>query len=242
MPAAHTDIKDLAKAAWIALRPRERSANGIIAALKHQGVSPLPSKGSVNRWKKEWESSVKDTAEVLLPSLKTVGDPPPKALADIPQALQDALSPRLLYVAQGEGLEKVENAVVKLADAIASKAPEIAEMLLDTETETETVTTGGDAGGETTKTVEKAKVARSAVTALTQLAAAMQTITAARSMVSLAHRNYSEGDLFGAQAQAVLESGRAERAKEINGKHKPSGGLSAEDEARAALEGTATDE
>lgn len=237
MPAPHKDLRELARLAWANLPADQRSAENVRAALAKHGVEKPPSKGSINRWVKEWSAAVGQTAEILLPQTQMAA---PADVSDVPKALLDVLTPRLLYIAQGKGLERVENAVTMMADAIAAKAPQLAEMLLDTETELETVSK--EDGTETNKRVEKAKVARSAVTALTQLAGAMQTITAARTMVSLAHRNYGEGDQLMAQAHAILESGRAERAKQINGRPATAGGLSAEDEARAALEGTLTDE
>ena len=41
-------------------------------------------------------------------------------LSAIPASLREVLSPRLLHIAKGEGLDKVENAIGALADAIAA--------------------------------------------------------------------------------------------------------------------------
>lgn len=238
MPAARPDAQEIARQAWFALPIQERSAEAVRKKLK--GVlEPVPAKGSINRWAAEWRKVVEKTADVLLP--------PPNGvvvqdLSSIPQALQEVLSPRLLHIGRGEGLDKVEDAIIKLADAIASKAPEIAQMLLDTESETEEVSKGDD-GELTRKRVEKGKVARAAVSALGQLASAMQTVTASKTMLSLAHKNFGEGDYAMAQAQATLETGRAERARDITpGGNGPSSnnGLTAEQEAMATLRGTVT--
>lgn len=234
MPAPLKEEKELARQAWVKLPPDKRSAEDVRAAMKKAGVEKVPSKGSINRWVPEWEASAKNTAEVLLPATpEQIMAANEQDFSDIPEHLRDVLSPRLLFVAKGQGLDKVEDAIGALAQAIASKAPEIAQMLCDTETETEVVSKDDD--GETKKTVEKAKVARSAVTALQQLAQAMQTIKTARTMVSLAHRNYGEGDRFVAEAHAIHESGRVDRAKIINGKPASAGGMSAVEEAKAAL-------
>lgn len=241
MPAPLNEPKELAREAWFGLPPEKRTANNVIKAMKARGLA-APSKGSINRYAAEWKTEVEKTAEVFLPSQPI---PRPAQESDdeqdgITRVLQDVLSPRLLKIAEGKGLDRVEDAVIKLADAIGSQAPKIAEMLLDTETETETVTAGGEAGSETTKKTEKARVARSAVTALTQLAQALHTVTAARSMVANAHLSFSQGDRFAAEANAIFEGGRADRAKEINpkGAQRPTGGLSAEEEAFAALRDT----
>lgn len=228
------DIKELCRLAWFSISPPEnRSAEKVRAILAQTGWRKIPSKGSITRWMPEWKATVETTADRMLPVVKGAI---PTDLSDVPQALQDALGLRLLYVARGEGLDKVEDAIIQLSGAIASKAPQIAEMLLDTESETAEVTTSDET--VTKKVVEKGKVARAAVSALTQLASAMQTITASRVMVSLAHRNFAEGDKLDAEATAIIETGRADNAKVISPAGGGHTGQSAEAEARAALEGT----
>lgn len=244
MPGPHEELRELARQAWYGLPPQKRTAENVRKVLRRGGIENPPSKGSINRWAIGWKKAVERTVEVLLPAqpqrqpqAMPMARPAPEpidTLDDVPDVLQDILSPRLLHMAKGQGLDRVEHAVMLLSDAIASKAPQIAEMLLETETETESTVKGED-GAETTKRTEKAKVARSAVTALTQLAQAMHTVASARSMVSVAHANFSQGDLYGAQARVMLDTGRADRAKDITGKVVSPGGLTAKDEVMATL-------
>lgn len=235
MPAPQTDVRELARQLWFRLPPAKRTSSAIIEAFKQHNYPVVPSKGSVNRWAAEWRKEPDQAAQILVP-MPAVPAPGADDISDVPDALRDVLSPRLLQVTPGKGLERVENAVERMADAIAEKAPEIAEMLLTPDAEEET--TSSTEGGETRKTTKKAQVAHSVVSAIGQLAHAMQVITAARSMVAVAHRNYGEGDRARAEAQVLLEGGRADRAKEINGKSAPAGAMSAQDEAMAALRET----
>lgn len=230
------DAEELARHAYFALPPEKRTSKNVMKAL--EGVlDPIPSKGTINRWAVDWRKEPDKIVATMLPPPPL--DAKPEDLDDIPEAIRQALAPRLLYVGQGKGLEKVEDAVCKLAQAIGEKAPQIAEMLLDTETETEETATA-EGGATSKKTVEKAKVARSAVSALSQLAQAMQIVVASRAMVSTAHRNYSEGDLYAAQAQQLNDAARAELARDITpgGRSVSPNGLSAQAEAMAALRGT----
>lgn len=209
MPAPITTGKELARQAWTTLPHDKRSANDIIAAMKRAGIEDTPSKGSINRWKAEWEKTVPATAERFMPAVKMA---PVKVVAkanltDVPQSLRDVLGDRLLFFARGEGLDRVEEAVIALSGAIADKSSEIAAMLLDTGTEQIEVTKDGE--NETTKkTVEKAAIARSAVACVAQLASAMHTISNARILPSLAHANLgTERVLHVAGVDAVVPVG-----------------------------------
>lgn len=186
------------------------------------------SKTSVGRWAKAWtpeNAPAPQTAQKLLPPPAEV----PAKFDGIPDELRDALSPRLLALSSGKGLERVENAVIQLANAVASKSEEIAALLLETESETESSTK--EDGATSSKRIEKANAARSAVSAVATLAQAMNIIASSKALTAMSHRNYAEGDLYLAQAEraraearmfdadadAKIGAGRAANARIVNG-------------------------
>lgn len=221
------EVFEAAKHLWYSLPERKRSARGVTDTLKKRGFNI--SKSSVTRWSKEWTPDKAPTAETTRKLLPSPPQQAPPTLDDVPADLREALSPRLLHLASGAGLERVENAIILLADAIGGKATEIAEQLLAAEVETEE-TTGSETGETTTKRTEKAQVARSAVGAIATLASSMQAIAASKSLIAMSHRNFGEGDfyiaqaekeraqarIFHAEAEAALGAARADNAKEID--------------------------
>lgn len=246
MAAPRHDAKEIARQAYFSLPAEGRSSEQVRAALKG-AIDPIPSKGTITRWIADWRNTVADTAKDLVPGVATAR-PNEADLAHIPQVLRDALSPELLAIVPGKGLERCENAIVELADAIAAKAKPIADMLLDTESETTEVSKTED-GTESRKVVEKGKAATRAIAAMVQLANAMNTLTASRLMVSVGARNYAESDMLHsagdknrAEAEAVRKGARPAGAKDITGHGMV---IDAEDtdeqEALAALRGVALD-
>lgn len=241
--ATYQAAKDL----WFSLPARERSVRAVTERLNQTGHKV--SKTSVGRWAKEWQEGpqpVEEVAERLLPAPESSADDVFEGISD---ELRNALSPRLLAITEGEGLTRCENAVVKLADAIAERAPDIAAQLLDAESET-TETTSGDDGEVAKKVTEKAKVARSAVQAIATLAQAMSILTQAKHLSAMSHRNFAEGDMLLAQAErhrqearkvsgeadAIAGRNREHDAKLVGGEVLDNGsGDDAEAEARRAL-------
>lgn len=150
-----------------------------------------------------------------------------EALTGIPPELVDALGLRMLIIAKGEGLDRVEDAIVKVATAIAQKAEQIATQLLEPRGDSETVTKGLDGEMIESKAVSAAAdAAQRAVTSLATLTDAMHRIVASRVMFSLAHRNYAEGDRlsgegkkYQAEAATISNAARADSAKTVEGEY-----------------------
>lgn len=146
------------------------------------------------------------------------------AIESLPSELVDALGLRMLIVAKGQGLDRVEDAIVKVASAIAGQAAEIAKGLLEAVPED-----------------QPSNPARNAVQSLATLAEAMHRITSSRMLFSLGYRNYSEGDRlsgegakFRAEAEVIENTGRADNAKEIPGSYQQVSGEE-EDDAISAM-------
>lgn len=238
-------VRDLAKQVWDGLPPKQRSVRRIVEELAKVNVHV--GKSTISRWAGTWSRTaeatkpIEITAKAMLPA-QPQGPVNPALLEGVPQALQDALGLRALHTIGGAGLDRVENCVIMLVNAIAAQADNIAKQILEPEAETET-TTGMEGGGTSTKKIEKAKAARAAIAAVSQLAGAMQTVTASRVLASVSHRNFAEGDMLMAQgrkadaeAQSTFDEGRAGRAKEID--QTGDGAMQAFDDA----DGTAEDE
>jgi hypothetical protein len=159
----------------------------------------------------------------------------PVNLDGIPVELVQAMGVRVLAIAKGEGLDKVEDAIVLVAGAIAGRAEDIAKGLLEPQTETET-------SEEKTRT-DQSTAAMNAVNALGKLTDCLNRINASRVLWSMAHRNFAEGDLlsgqgrkYDAEAATILQEARANGARDIT----PTApgdfdDAEAEDEAMAAL-------
>jgi hypothetical protein len=95
-------------------------------------------------------------------------------LADIPPALRDVLPARLLSVAHGQGLDRLEEAICILSDGLAARVDEI---------------------------VADNKSLLVAAQAFSAMACAMERVVSARVAVSFAHRSYCEGDRLLAEAE-----------------------------------------
>jgi hypothetical protein len=174
------------------------------------------SKASLYRWRGELAHGPKKVPATL-PAVDR------EALKGIPDDLIEALGLRMMIVAKGEGLDRVEDAIVRVVAAISGKADAIAEQLL---------------AGE-----EAAGAAKNAVSALAECAEAMHRVTAARTLISVGYRNFAEGDRlagegekYRAEAETTRNAARADNAKVIN----PGAGqgyedTDADDEALSAL-------
>ena len=232
--------KVIARQIWNALPVHERSVRSAEAKAAELGYEI--SKSNFGRWSKEWDRPAPD-APPKPPNPALALQTPARAevevlgkamvipesglsddvdLGDIPSSLLDALDPRLTPLVQTARLDKVEQALTDFAVAVALKSDEIVECLLDPESETEN-TTAAD-GAATTRTIRKGQIPTAAAAILGRIAEAMKTIMAARTMASIAHRNYAEGDMLmgqgrkaDAKARVIFDEGRADRAREIGG-------------------------
>lgn len=230
-----------AVATWNALPEEQRNVDVLNRQLADLGFAPV-AKASLYRWLKQpvkiAEKAVKKTIKlaerVEKATTSSAADYAHLDLKGIPDELVEALGIRVLLIAKGEGHDKLEQAIVLVATAIAQEAPQIAKQLLMAETETV------DADG--LKTIKRpADAAKNAIQALAVCADSLHKITASRTLPSLAHRNYGEGDrLMGegdrarAEAETTRQSARADNARVIN---QPGGfeDQETEDEALAAL-------
>lgn len=222
---------------------RARRVNAVLVA---EGLGEVP-RSSLIRWvsaAKGIPIEVERAATATLPPKTEVARARAAGeLDDIPAAILEAIGPRMLIVAQGKGLERVEDAIGKMADAISALAPQVAEQLLDTEEESQSVKKDGEI--VTATTTRKAQAAKNVVGALQTLATAMQMVTASRVARSGAFRNFAEGDQLSgvgakskAEAETIRQAAAADGAKDIT----PRGGPAHrpldqdyQDEAMAAL-------
>ncbi len=186
---------DLAVRAFDALPEERRTIKEVNAKLFDMGFAPV-SKSTLYRWRGEVAHGPK-RIPATLPAVDR------EALKGIPDDLIEALGLRMMIVAKGEGLDRVEDAIVRVVNAISNKAEAIAEQIL----------TGEDA----------ANAAKSAVTALAECAEAMHRVTAARTLISVGYRNFAEGDRlagesekYRAEAETTRNAARADNAKVIN--------------------------
>lgn len=219
-----TKAKDRGQEIWFLLSESERTAGRVLDGLKAEGIRA--SKASVCRWANEWKAVVHKAVDLIeLPApteTTTTAD-----LADIPAELRQVIPDRLLHVAKGRGLDRVEDAIGILSDGIAARAQ---QLVAD----------------------ENHKTLRTAVGALATMASAMERIVTSRATVSIAHRSYCEGDRLLAEAErhraeakkidaeteALSGESRARNAREIPGTaydHEVS--ISNTEEAMAALRG-----
>lgn len=214
----------LALQTWFALPVAGRNIDNLNKKLKEMGFGRVP-KTTLYRWRDEAKPGHTDPEKFIARHSPTIPVPSldlkPIDTTGIPEDLIEALGLRVLVIAKGEGLDRVENAIVKIAEAIAGKAEQIATQLLDTESETTEITKAGE-DLVSSKTVKAAEAARSAVNSLAICAEAMHKVTASRTLWSLAFRNFSEGDRLSgegaklrAEAETVHNATRADNAKDI---------------------------
>jgi hypothetical protein len=241
--------KIIARQVWYAAPKSERTIRSVAAKCKLVGHDIAVS--NIARWSRDWRVNQEPPPEPPKPSdMQVMQDTllPPREpgqldMSDIPASLRDALDPRLVPMFRSEKLDEVQGALVKIAVAIGNRAEDIADALLDPESDIETVAT--DDGQSTTKTTKKGQIPAAAAGVLSGIAEAMKTIMAAKAIVSMADRNYAEGAMLRgagqkhlAEARAIFEDGRAGRAKQIDGSL-PAPDADAESDARDALRGMA---
>lgn len=180
-------VQELAQTLWFALPADKRSLTKLGGDLKAAGHKV--SKSTLQRWTATWPAQlVKDAADLALPKAEA-------ALPALAEQLGQIMPDRLLAIAQGEGLDRIEDAIGKLAAAIAEKA---------------------------TDTAKNPTTLHMTANALSVLATATQTAKAARAQVAAAHRDFAMGDkltaeagLFRAQAAKVMLEARADGAKDV---------------------------
>jgi hypothetical protein len=166
-----TKARDRGEQLWFILPEPDRTAARVRRELAKEGV--VVSKATLSRWANEWKRI--DHKAVDLVELPAEQTPATAAgLADIPPALRDVLPTRLLLVARGEGLGRLEDAICTLSDGLGAHADEI---------------------------VANDKSLLIAAASLSAMACAMERIIAARVAVSFAHRSYCEGDRLLAEAE-----------------------------------------
>jgi hypothetical protein len=166
---------------WFLLPESERTAVRVLNELRGEGYRV--SKATVSRWANQWRQ-IADEVEALIPVPAVTADKAAADLSDIPEWARKALPERLWQVAKGKGLDRVEDAVGLFADALGAAAPRLVEDLFK-----------GDR-----------KALQIAVAALVALASTMGRVVTARSMVSLAHRSFCEGDKLQAEAKKTAQS------------------------------------
>lgn len=218
---------DVVVEVWNAMPPVQRHLAGLNTRLTELGYSRI-SRATMYRWLKDNklpeipDGIVAQAAKVVAPAPTPLTVGKPIDLEGIPEPLIEALGLRVLVIAKGHGLDRVEDAVVKVSMAIAGKAEEIAAALLETESESETVEKGGETV-KSTRRADAASAAMNAVNALSKLADAMHRITASRVLWSVGHRNFAEsdrlsgeGEKYRAEAETTRLAARADNARTIN--------------------------
>src|SRR3954447_7896947 len=194
-----TKAFDRGQQLWFLLPETERTAARVRCELADEGI--VVSKASVSRWANNWRRVAHKAVDLIeLPPARS----PTTAteFADIPPELRDLLPPRLLLVARGEGLDRIEDAISILSQGIAARAEEI---------------------------VSDHSSLPLAAAALSAMANAMERIVAARVAVSFAHRSYSEGDRLLAEAELhratakKLNAEAAAPARKADGTHERDG-------------------
>jgi len=166
---------------WLSLHERERSGERIHAEFAQRGVTV--SKATVYRWTAGWRQAAQDVLDLIELPLGDSADS--SDLTDVPEWARKALPERLLRIAGGRGLDRVERAVALLSDAIGSKAPDIIDRLLQ-----------GD---------QKVVLVFQAISTIAVIA---QRLAHVRAAVAVTHRNFCEGDLAAAKAKAIAETGQ----------------------------------
>lgn len=166
-----TQARDRGQDLWFLLPAAERTAARVRRELADEGI--VVSKASVCRWAVDWKRVAHKAVDLVeLPSGQTPGTT--ARVPEIAPTLRDVLPERLLAVARGEGLDRLEDAICILSNGLAANVDEIVQR------DTSLLVTAQ---------------------ALLAMATAMERIVAARAAVSFAHRSYCEGDRLLAQAE-----------------------------------------
>jgi hypothetical protein len=169
--------KVLARTVWESLPEGKRGARRVSALLAKDGIKVPPS--SVDRWIKEWTGSPKQwksagsAAAAVVEKIPPKKVEPPADLQQVPSELRNILPAHIMRMAKGQGLDRVENAI----GIIAKKLEDQAATLVEDQEKFDT-----------------------AIKGLAVFAGALQTIAQARAVVSIAHRNFAEGDRLRAEA------------------------------------------
>src|SRR5262249_27173600 len=159
---------------WFLLPEQERTAARALEHLRAEGFNV--SKATVARWAKAWkEIAYKAVNLIDLPK----SAPPAAAmladLADVPAELRAVIPDRLLLVAKGKGLDRVENAIAIFCDGIAARAPQILDGSFKSHTSQESQSKSHSSAD---------KSLRLATGSLATMAAAMERVIVARATVS----------------------------------------------------------
>lgn len=253
-PGLLTTTAEFAVETYNALPEKDRSFPALLRRLAELGYQSVP-RSSFFRWKAHSAprpprikpipiAEVRKAVISLPPTIPTPEQIAIQApdMSGIPDELKDALGIRLLMVAKGNGLDRVEDAIVKVATSIAARAEDIAADLLKTAQESLETSKDGDVVSAK-KTADPAAGAKNAVQCLVVLADAMHKIVGARTLFSHADRNFAEGkklsgeaEKFKAEADVTRLAARADNARDIT-PQRPGDfdDAEAEDEALSAL-------
>src|SRR4051812_40203632 len=114
-----TKARDRGEQLWFILPEPDRTAARVRRELAKEGV--VVSKATLSRWANEWKRI--DHKAVDLVELPAEQTPATAAgLAHIRAGLRDVLPTRLLLVARGEGLDRLEDAICTLSDGLGARA------------------------------------------------------------------------------------------------------------------------
>lgn len=247
------ELRDTAKRVWESLPLKERSIRKVVAECKRLG-HPV-SVSTMQRWSKVWVTGgefpsrpvppkpvehrveIIDHGERIVPERTSSG----QVVAEIPEVLRQALDPRLDPLIQFETVQRAEKAILEVFEEIASRKSQIADNIAAADAESET--TERTDGKETITKLRKGQTGRDAVVALVQLTSGLNTLSNIKARYTIGYRDLSQGDALRgegrkaeAKAQAIIEGGRPDRAKTIDG----TASASDQQDALAALRDRAT--
>jgi hypothetical protein len=168
-----TESHDRGQTIWFLLPESERTAVRVLNELSREGFKV--SKATVSRWANNWKQAAHKAVD-LIPLPDKGVEAPADDLSDIPEWIRKALPERLLVIARGKGLDRVEHAICLLCDGLSARVEQIVR-----DDRSLLVTAG----------------------ALSAMATAMYQVTSARAIVAIAHRSFCEGDKLSAEAKKV---------------------------------------
>jgi hypothetical protein len=219
------DHKDTIRRIWGSLPLNERAIRNIRAEAAKVGCKVALS--TISRWVAEWKSPPRTNSQAVQNHHVEVieqGEPiaPPGLAEGMDQAINAVIDPRLSPMLRFEHIAKIEDYLVGMAESIHERRNEIAALVCDPEGESET-TSRAD-GIETTKKVKRGQVGRDAVVAMVQIANGIKALMDTRATYSGSYRFIGEYEMMSgrgrkdrAEATAIDEGQRSERAKEISG-------------------------